>query len=546
MAVRLDASGDYLLRTAALPTSTAFTICGWAVLAANRGDSTTFAALESGTSSAARTHALYASGGNSLRAFSSIAQETAVIATLVVGEPFFFALVGNGAGGTGISGYHRAANSNTLNGASITGDTFTTGALFLGNNSYMEWLNGSVWNAKVWDRALSASELLAESYFARPQFTTGLNLWWPLNSHTDLADRGGNGRSPTVGGTLSTNDTPVSLWRPSRGRVFRSSAAPTGYTLDVASGSYAVTGSSARTLAARKALVTPGSYALTGNPAGTLYHRLVTASPGSYSITGSTGTLLRSYPLSVSPGSYSVTGADGSLIADRLVGVTPGSYGVTGSDVELVYTPVTPSPEIVVTPGSYSVVGADASMVRSLLMSVSPGAYSLAGANAGLAVGRLTAVVPGSYALSGASGAMNVARVVNVGPGAYQVTGSDVELAYEAKNKELIVLPGSYSIYGFAADLTAPTPRRGGGSPNRRGYIIKGQRYWLDDRELAVLIAQMLAEVKRADVQEVKDDKPQVLSRRTWLKLKASLKSLESLVDEPQDDEDDELLLLLM
>lgn len=87
----------------------------------------------------------------------------------------------------------------------------------------------------------------------------------------------------------------------------------------------------------------------------------------------------------------------------------------------------------------------------------------------------------------------------------------------------------------------------GGGSPNRRGYIIKGQRYWLDDRELAVLIAQMLNEVKRADVQEVKDEKPQVLSRRTWLKLKASLKSLESLADEPQDDdEDDELLLLLM
>ncbi len=92
-----------------------------------------------------------------------------------------------------------------------------------------------------------------------------------------------------------------------------------------------------------------------------------------------------------------------------------------------------------------------------------------------------------------------------------------------------------------------PTTTRGGGSPRRKGYIIKGLRYWLTDEELSVLLAQMLTEVKRTDVRR-DTKKPKVLSHGTWARLQESMKALEAISTPPEqeDDEDDEEALMLL
>lgn len=89
---------------------------------------------------------------------------------------------------------------------------------------------------------------------------------------------------------------------------------------------------------------------------------------------------------------------------------------------------------------------------------------------------------------------------------------------------------------------------KGGGSPRRKGYIVKGQRYWLTDDELSVLLAQMLTEVKRSDVRR-DTKKPKVLSHGTWARLQESMKALEAISTPPEidyDEDDEEALMLLL
>lgn len=91
-------------------------------------------------------------------------------------------------------------------------------------------------------------------------------------------------------------------------------------------------------------------------------------------------------------------------------------------------------------------------------------------------------------------------------------------------------------------------PVRGGGSPRRKGYIVKGVKYWLTDDELARLLAQMLTEVKRTEVRR-DTKKPKVLSHGTWARLQESMKALEAIStpeSEDFDEDDEEALLLLM
>lgn len=114
-----------------------------------------------------------------------------------------------------------------------------------------------------------------------------------------------------------------------------------------------------------------------------------------------------------------------------------------------------------------------------------------------------------------------------------------------------LVGPGSL-ISGNAKNGIA---RRHAGT--RKKYIIKGQKYALTDYELALLIQQMLDEVKRPEVQVVTGKEVKQVSRRVWKKLRESLSSLEALTLEKvetvvesnvieYDDEDDEELLMLL
>lgn len=107
---------------------------------------------------------------------------------------------------------------------------------------------------------------------------------------------------------------------------------------------------------------------------------------------------------------------------------------------------------------------------------------------------------------------------------------------------------GDASVTFSSAEVT--TRRHAGGYKLRKGYLIKGRRYFLSDDELAVHIAQMLQEVSRGDVKEITAGKPKVINRRTWDAIKP-LERLDALsnilaTDLIAEDDDEETLLMLM
>lgn len=65
------------------------------------------------------------------------------------------------------------------------------------------------------------------------------------------------------------------------------------YTIDLATGSYTVTGLDATLRATRVITLSPGSYAITGRSATLLKGSLLNASPGVYAVTGVAATITR-------------------------------------------------------------------------------------------------------------------------------------------------------------------------------------------------------------------------------------------------------------
>jgi hypothetical protein len=214
MAVGLDGT-DYLRRTAELPTSVAFTICGWAHLVTDTNAFCCLCSLEVADINSSGLYLLAGSNGTSLEVFNGTSG--ASFASMTVGQPFFFALTNQGTGGTDAKGYFRAATSATLSTGSHGGTSFTPGVLYIGSDSYFasDTFNGRMWNVKIWNRALSADELLAESFYNGVKFPTSLNGHWLLRSSGDLIDYSGNGRTLTVNGTIVDAEPSWQPWKPS-------------------------------------------------------------------------------------------------------------------------------------------------------------------------------------------------------------------------------------------------------------------------------------------------------------------------------------------
>lgn len=146
--------------------------------------------------------------------------------------------------------------------------------------------------------------------------------------------------------------------------------------------------------------------------------------------------------------------------------------------------------------------------------------------------------------------------------GSYTVTGQDATLTYTPGATPtaytLDCEAGAFVISGQSAELTwsgaqaqATVRTSVGGFPRReqfrKGYIIKGVRYWLTEEELMVMVAQMLAEISRGDIKQVTAGKPKTISKRTWDAIRP-LERLEAVAkqfDDSEDDDEEALLMLL-
>jgi hypothetical protein len=208
MAVRFDASGDILKRTANLPATSAFTACGWARFVSIRaGQYQYFIELANGTSNAGSYLIIgYRSGtafeistGNASASFASAP---------TTGTWFFWALTHNN---TNLVGYWAHAGSALVT-QSITGQSFTPAQLSIGNDTWNEWCDIEMSDTLIYDAVLTQAELEQQMYRSLPVRTANLNIWSPLPSASDIVDYSGNGRDWTSGGTLTSASGPPLSW----------------------------------------------------------------------------------------------------------------------------------------------------------------------------------------------------------------------------------------------------------------------------------------------------------------------------------------------
>jgi hypothetical protein len=328
MAIRLtSASSQSLSRSASLPSSTAYTACGWA----NRITTAAWGPLvcleNDGTSAYFN---LQFDDTNSTLDFSPYDPVSGTFFTCgskATNTPFFFAVTSAGTAIGDIKVYIRAASAaafETTYTNTATWTSFTPATIRFGNDQFSEFLDGTLWNIKVWNRALTAAELLIESYCRRVMFPSSLNFAWPLDNATNLTsiDLSGNARPPTLGGTPTIADGQHGLWGPRR-RIFIPATAASG----AITGTTALTFGQSATLTGAGALT--GSAALTLGQSGTLAG--VGALSGTLAVTfGQTGTLSGSGALTASvPLTFGQTGTltgSGALSAS-----TPLTFGQSGT-----------------------------------------------------------------------------------------------------------------------------------------------------------------------------------------------------------------------
>ena len=223
MAVRFDAVGDQLNRTANLPPNGSFTYMMWAVIDNEQAgvyqpylwalDATSQQGYACGVINGIFDIECYNGG--------VVASSSSVATRPTAGQAACVYARCSGTGAGLINSGYRLATSNAFvsSGTATLGSLNVMTQLYMGGLFGVYWMDGRKWNIKAWDRALSDAEILAESYFDGVLYPASLNFYLPLTGVNDTADRSGNGRNPTTAGTLTTGDTLVQLFRPSR-RIF--------------------------------------------------------------------------------------------------------------------------------------------------------------------------------------------------------------------------------------------------------------------------------------------------------------------------------------
>lgn len=292
MAVRTDASGEALSRTASLPDDESFTACGWAMLSADRNDYSTVFSLDDASS---RYFLIETDSDGTTLALVDNTQVGALTA-VNVNEWFFWALWASALGTGGAYVWRSSTGGWSSKTSNRTGFTMTPTGMFIGNNGFGEWMNGRSAAVKVWSgAALSQAEIEQERLSYLPQRWANIYGFWPLLAHGDLVDYSSNARPLTATGTLSTEDGPPIAWRRGRSRFRRPSAAPAGAiagTADLLFGAGASTLAGAGALAGTAAEVFgTGSSSLTG-AGGVTGAAAIVFGEGSSTLTGtSTDTL---------------------------------------------------------------------------------------------------------------------------------------------------------------------------------------------------------------------------------------------------------------
>jgi hypothetical protein len=108
-----------------------------------------------------------------------------------------------------------------------------------------------------------------------------------------------------------------------------------------------------------------GSYTLSGQALGLTAQHTIALAQGSYALTGQALALLRGLVLALAQGSYALSGQDLALLAARTLAMNQGSYTLSGQAVGLDYSAAAPTP--IVHQGGIGLLDPDRSLAWKML-----------------------------------------------------------------------------------------------------------------------------------------------------------------------------------
>jgi hypothetical protein len=212
VAILRDAGGEYLTRSASLPASTAFSICGFFAPTSAAASSVPFLFALQNASDGVGCAYKDSSGDLVFLVFRQNSYDDDIASfTGVYGQHYFVGLTMDATTATLYVGSVGA--SDALVTASVSGSTFTPNVLCL-----FDWNAGNpvspVCGVKAWDAVLTADEMELERWTRQQARTTNSHLWTPMNAVDSVAnaalDQSGNARHWTVNGSPTLiADSPV-------------------------------------------------------------------------------------------------------------------------------------------------------------------------------------------------------------------------------------------------------------------------------------------------------------------------------------------------
>lgn len=226
MAVLLNANTDALTRSDSVPSETAFTITAWIKRAGN-GGAVIECAVYIRSDPINQIPAIMCSGGQLV--LNDAAGGEHSFFAVSNGVWYFVAMACGATGTTALKGY-AATGSNAL--TAVTGNmgAFNQQVMGLGYANADVWFNGTIGAVKVWDAALTQSEIEQERWQYLPNRSANLHLFSPFinTGGTSFLDISGNGRNWTEAGTVTDEDGPPIPWKMGRSRVLIPAAAAGG------------------------------------------------------------------------------------------------------------------------------------------------------------------------------------------------------------------------------------------------------------------------------------------------------------------------------
>lgn len=179
-------------------------------------------------------------------------------------------------------------------------------------------------------------------------------------------------------------------------------------------------------------------------------------------------------------------------------------------------------------------------------------AWQFAVQNATLRVARKLTASNAPWEFAAQNAGLTVARKIAADNAAWNFAAQDATLTYTPAGA--YTLTAESAAWQFAvpdATLTysgAAIRRRGAAKPLRKGYIIRGKKYWLTDDELAIMVALELETIKRSDIKVPTKGRIKPIPTATFEMVKAVAKKLDELASiglDDDEDEEEELLLML-